>query len=1569
MLITKIDTFLDEFLDKFNIFLNKNKLINEIKNKENFVTIQNDIMNIIKSYIESIDSKELLNILKDKNHCENLYNVLKRYAAYYIYLFIGYHYKHGKENYITNIIDTSKEQHNSKYNIPRFFNSENNMKIIQYFMDIQNIKYLYKKFGDSIENINNFLKNNSINYKSVILFFDDLEEEFIVKNILIDNNIHNILKIIIFRFIYENEDKQNLLDSLNEEIVNDEDDVYIEIVREKDNKLMEITSLRQSLLDINSKIDVNDIYDLFRDYINKNSKTLKTRDYMKYLIENRILIPITEDILRYNKDDKIETTINERNDTRIKLILKYITTIQHYSFNEKDKSMKIKAEQIKYKPLQHRNAILYNDVEEIKTINKIKKSNSDDYERDIMKLEDIRKYNYINYKELSKDGFNIRLHKPVECIRYTNIQFKHSNKIIETRMASESIDINIVGFAWNPLKINLSNQSNSILVNIQDEFKNKNNYENIKKKINSKEHKIYYWLFDNSNDKVETDSYVSKNVTTVHYIYKLLEDFYKNAYIKNLFDEYKKNIDSLKSLSLWQFNNILLYYDNLINFNFDNITFNVKNDMIQYALTNKLIRNDMKNVLEPYNPLNKRKYNKLPTVNVIKEEKNIIEVKKEKDTKIIIEQDTLCIHYKKLLEINKLKEHRTQLTEFIEQYARTTDTNEFICKSCNDIIDLRNYIIQGTFNEEVDKFIITTDPLKKKKLTELDKYNKYPRSYKEINKSFERLVKYANIERFIGATSFKDLERKYIIKDIIDILLVTKDYKNLKTVERKDIIEKKYKINKNLTILFFFDLEDNIFELNKDSIDKYKIIKQNNVLIYLAFILITELNDDNIKKLFVTNTYNYIIFNKYKDVLFGKILIRKNEKEMSYILDKYPLLCYIIYYLSSLIVYKNIWLNNELKKLKVDDKSNLIYQRIAINSIIDLINFIVEHATGDNRRLELNSIYTKFLNKLETTYKNENTLQNIIDKSKRYYEKIDGKYKFVKAKEIDYISEEDRNKITQLKPVNAYSNKCIVESIALGEKKNNVKNGYNPIINCTKSLYHDYVNEDNDLICTKCNQKYSDIFKKFVNKNDNYNNYNEIIKEMQIAKLSNLMTKYCINGEYHEFDSDDSVCKKCNKETKECNFSNNDIVKFKKLFNIKLEKKYNNIINATKKLTNDIINNNKERDDLLSEFNEEYNKNTLKNITEAFISKLIDNIGNKTKSLVNKNMQFINETFYVINHNHLGYINKELRYISKEENLIRLEKNNEFFKQDVYVYTYKKISTYYNSYNLQYIGYKDKNEYVSKIADVHLIINYSIRDKLLKLGLSYDYYPIKEINERLYNKGINQDNINIVIKDLIRIRTNNLKKFINKLKSILYKISNKNLLKTDSYLIKQYNNIINDLITINYKTNKKILSNSLRIINNISISNIENNKYMNKEFINTTILKHFSNSDTKILFYIVHSLNQLLIYNQKNKNISDISKLIIDIIDTEYNENKVDINNNHYKFFNYIYVNNKEDSIIGSYKYELQTQEKTYDELIEEDKLDEEKREETTALDIDDYDSDEENDMYADDNLVENEIM
>ena len=198
MFINQIDKIFDSILNKFFNFLFKKDIFKKYCKDANFVVYQEDILLIIKEFIKIIEKEDLLKIIKDKNNIDYIYNIIKRYCAFYIYLGIAYYYDEGRDLFITNIIETSKNQKDKVYSIQNFYNSMNNSKIINFFSDIQNIKSLAEfKTMDKIKIIinNNPLKFNSINnFVLYLCYYTKIVSLFYCYNIL--ELIYNLVDIM-----------------------------------------------------------------------------------------------------------------------------------------------------------------------------------------------------------------------------------------------------------------------------------------------------------------------------------------------------------------------------------------------------------------------------------------------------------------------------------------------------------------------------------------------------------------------------------------------------------------------------------------------------------------------------------------------------------------------------------------------------------------------------------------------------------------------------------------------------------------------------------------------------------------------------------------------------------------------------------------------------------------------------------------------------------------------------------------------------------------------------------------------------------------------------------------------------------------------------------------------------------------------------------------------------------------------------------------------------------------------------------------------------------------------------
>ena len=228
MYVNQVDDLFDSILNKFNEYLQKEKAFQKLNSDTNFVKFQNDIMNLIKKFIESIPKKDIIDVIKKESYYDSILNIVKRYCAFYVYLGIAYYYEGGRDLYITNIIEASRYQKDSTFQISNFFNSENNSKIITFYNDIKNfISLLQFKTIDKIKIV---LTNNPLKFDSTIRLFNDLGEDYIVEYFLIKDNFHNIMKALIFKQIYLKEEKNEIINMLNQQEKENAEYKYIEIV-------------------------------------------------------------------------------------------------------------------------------------------------------------------------------------------------------------------------------------------------------------------------------------------------------------------------------------------------------------------------------------------------------------------------------------------------------------------------------------------------------------------------------------------------------------------------------------------------------------------------------------------------------------------------------------------------------------------------------------------------------------------------------------------------------------------------------------------------------------------------------------------------------------------------------------------------------------------------------------------------------------------------------------------------------------------------------------------------------------------------------------------------------------------------------------------------------------------------------------------------------------------------------------------------------------------------------------------------------------------------------------------
>jgi len=1589
MYVNQVDDLFDGILNKLNDFLIKEKAFQKLSVDTNFVIFQNEILEYIKQFLKLIPKKDILDIIKNESYYESILNIIKRYCAFYIYLGIGYYYNGGRDLYVTNIIEAGRYQRDAVFQIPNFFNSENNAKIIIFYNDIKNfISLLSFKTIDKIKIV---LINNPLKYESTIRLFNDLGEDYIVEYFLIKDNFHNIMKALIFKQIYLKEEKNEIINMLNQQEKNDAEYKYIEIVVSNYKKIVDFNVIQKFLNIEQLKSGLaEEIYNYLEEFRDTKEFVIKeNQDFINYLFANEIIIPITEDFLRYHKDTEkygpenlIETAnIKDREATKIKYIINKMNNVKNYYSPLLDKNPKLKldTEKLFFKPLDPKMAVLYNNDEEIRIIQKLEMSeNAADYDL-LIDLENIKKYSYVNFKNLSKDGIKIRVQKTIQGIRQTSLKQKGKYPI-ELRIGHDNIDMNVVGIAWNPSRISLDCFNTDDMINVCKKTKNDNGYTSfvkiMEKTFDTPNKKLYYWLFNNSTDKPILESYVnySSNDSTKN-IKIMIEELYRK-YIKIVTNKLNNYINKVDELTIWDFDNILSgykkkYYDLDLNPQ-------IKNEMIEKVIIEKIPEYTiMDDDVDSMIPGKRDKLIILPSLVINKKISNTI-ILGEKQIDVTIEMLNknlpICQHYVRWRNISKMSkktdDFNQHVFDFVKQYVKLNERGDYICKSCNEVVQIQKYVFEGTYFAESDTFL-TTSMAVNQKLEEIPKYNKYMRTIRNIEKNIEKFAYSLDIISYLGNTPVVKLKRKMIIKDIIDLILIHTEWLRLQPKNRIEQSSQKYGINKEYTNLFFFELKDDIFLTSSTDTDYYKIIKYNNIMAYLICMMIIEMNSGQIISLREDKRYNYFLFGKIGQNLFADLFLRINQKE-KISLNKLPLFSYILYYLSGMMVSNRLWLYND-NEINVKEKSQYIInlQKSVIHTVIDLINSLVEANLEPNKNFLYEIINTRINVKLNNTFNDPQLLKRIDALSMRNikFDESTKKITFLTKKinlinlDIELNSSENLQTICDLHVKKLDKNPILPD-----------KNSIDILTNCPNGKFHNWLFKNNDLICSICNKSYNDLI-KIINKNTSTEqNQNDYLDKLKFINLKKLSMKYCISGDNHDIDKKE-ICLKCNKNINTFEPSEKELKQLEKNIDIKTNeqvllqinnmKKYNETLKNIQDTTKKILNK------LLSRY-EKLTNNKLENYVIDFVNRLSKILGNKIK--VNDKVIYLKETSYIIDHDYFGNSLKENLHILSSEDKIQIAYKHPSFGIDVIYYKDKanKVYVYYDSITLQYIGYSEDNKNIKKSRNnASLQIELSIKDCIMYLGYENRQYNIYYIDKNYQYESpiILGENTKEVILKIIRNRMNNLKQIIIRTQSMIFNIRNSGVItsmynKDEKEIISEFTKKLKKFNTSDESNHNNIFKHSKYIINKLPISyNIpENiNIELNKNYLDVNILNGLSNSDCKLIFYLIFNFNRLLDYNKQPVIESELAHLLIKTIKYLFNLYYKPYTNYNIRQFDYLLLNDNPYidetlRIVGHYQ-ELLTQQEIDDPNKKEELYS--TNEELNSLDIDDYDKDDDIDDAA----------
>jgi hypothetical protein len=1606
-----MNKFMQDYIKKINL-IEIQEIINDKKNI-------NKIIEIIKRYIAYYYFLSIAAHYKStkENYRNNLlqYSKLQESSPFYIKNFFDTENNYQIINYFTMIKNIEKIITMTDLQQKIILTNTAEYKDAILFLENFDENFITSFFlSEALDKNNEIIKK--VNYHNLIktivflLIYRNQEQKFvfeILNNIEEDETQYEYIDIIVND---DNYDDYETFKDMFSGIKNPE--LSAQILYDLINRNTLVLTPKSLDLKNNNLIRLNFLSPIVDDFLkyHRDEDKIDVDNETSFLLKEKKLIKNN----LYEQKKKVEVT-------KMKSILNKIDAVSELYSDIVKNDPVLLANIMKYfkNPLSYKKVIFHNYDEELhvlsKIINqgKISVENNDNF----AELTFIVANAYLSFKDFKDYGTSLYTQKensrnvplgsvllnPPVMFRYANIEFKDimPTERLDLRLSCDDRQINIVGFVFytniyrstncmgkpdlldiRTIKLNYYKDGSVLNYTNRNGFKcflklikyayvstlkydSKHNiiycdYSEISKLNPQLDNKIIYWYYDIDIDSFSIDTFENIEKTNFQKVIKYMNSIIYDTVNIFLDQKLKSMISEYSYLSLNKIKDMIEQYK-------------VINGMlIDDDHTNKLLGDYYfrKQKTGDISVTEIKKSKRIDVEYIIDKSKYVIKIDSEDPTNIqkYISQDTIgrsdttdaivekqhktCRHISDWKNLSKIKKenlniYNQQLTEFISKYSIESVYGDYICRICGEVLPLKQFVQDGTYDNKTQKFVSAYVPIDIP-LENIKEYTKYTKIINYMDGLINRVSMISGTNMLIGPNA--KTKRKILVKNTIDIV----------TKHCQTNIKKKIK-NDEKSIIYYFELEDNLFDIlhNINDSTSIEILKYNNVLLYFSLVFITELNGSQIFMMNTDSIANIYSFKRVEKIIFDKYKIRKNidDNEMVSII-KYPILCYLIFVISYFLVKYKLWVyQNQTNTF------NPSQQKLVISSLIELFNQISED-TGKNKS---DYIYSNISNKLYTqmnsTFKNNQLVSLLEEYHSKYAPKSNYEKQLLSKNVEENLSETNPNSLLKYE-ISFRPYTALVVGM-LDHEKNTSYNrtfGFSDAYYCPYGCSHMWYCVNGAIECALCKEKAIE-----------HNGLIDRQMEVYYFEMNRIYATRCPTGIPHKFKvmpNNSSVCELCG-YNKVDEFSIEDYSELNlnlyysdpnkkqyggsKIIVAMLLDKFNNFVKnipkieldtLAKNIETNMINKNKavvkKKNKKISDINKKIidtklqykklsekissygNYDNLVNIINKFItlckSLIGDNINLEQNNFSSPNTVpiYLDQDLYFVDHNHLGTRLKEKIFFKENDKRIMFKSAHTFFNADVYYYSDNKsgIDIYYDAITLKMLGYKENyKEPVMTNTNSYLVVSTSIYNKILMLGYESKYINVAKLMK------CNDNKISATAKILIIENVDNMKTIID---NVLMIIS-----KTKNY----YNKISEDIMTADELTDEQNIE-SIASKNSSNIAKINISESLFDQWNETReffVYKKidFSKSIMNISSENYISFNTLAYYNYtSNILLGYVISNFIDIIDSDNDKlNKInlvhffiEILSYNYKLFNKDFENNsieikRYDYIINSHSY------------------------------------------------------